>query len=61
MAIAEQRWSRVPAALSVAGLAVWLAGGCITIGTDKPIQINVDVTIHVKKDLDSFFGDIDKK
>ena len=42
-------------------LVLWLVGGCITVGTDKPIQINVDVTLHVQKDLDSFFGDIDKK
>ncbi len=54
-------WKRIPAGLAVAGLALFLAGGCITVRTDKPIQINVDVTIHVKKDLDNFFGDIDKK
>lgn len=54
-------WRRIPAGVAVAGVALVLTGGCITISTDKPIQINVDVTIHVKKDLDSFFGDIDKK
>ena len=45
-----------------AGAVMFLVAGCITIGgSDKPIQINVDVTVHVQKDLDNFFGDIDKK
>ncbi|MEI8241630.1 MAG: hypothetical protein WCI17_00010 [bacterium] len=45
-----------------------LAGGCFSgqIKTDnqvevKPIHITIDVNVHVQKDLDSFFGDIDKK
>ncbi len=58
MAKAEQRWSRMLAVLVVAGLAGWLTGGCLTV---KPIQINVDVTIRIQKELDNFFGDIDKK
>jgi hypothetical protein len=60
VAKAEQRWSRVPAVLVVASLMGWLTGGCLTIKTE-PIQINVDVTIRIQKELDNFFGDIDKK
>jgi hypothetical protein len=48
--------------------AGFLAGGCFSgqIRTDnqvevKPIHITIDVNVHVQKDLDSFFGDIDKK
>ncbi len=45
-----------------------LVGGCFSgnIKTDnqvevKPIHITIDVNVHVQKDLDNFFGDIDKK
>ena len=45
-----------------------LTGGCFSgsIKTDnqvevKPIHITIDVNVHVQKDLDNFFGDIDKK
>ena len=55
-------------ASAVGGLAVCLAGGCFSgkIKTDnqvevKPIHITIDVNVHVQKDLDTFFGDIDKK
>lgn len=55
---ARVNWAR----LMAAGAVMFLVAGCITIGgSDKPIQINVDVTVHVQKDLDNFFGDIDKK
>jgi len=49
-------------------LAANLTGGCFSghVTTDntvevKPIHITIDVNVHVQKDLDNFFGDIDKK
>lgn len=55
-------------------LAAGLAGGCFsghmttenTVKTEntvevKPIRITIDVNVHVQKDLDNFFGDIDRK
>lgn len=49
-------------------LAANLAGGCFSghVTTEntvevKPIHITIDVNVHVQKDLDNFFGDIDKK
>lgn len=43
-----------------------LSGGCFSgkVKTEseiKPIHITVDVNVHVQKELDNFFGDIDKK
>ena len=46
------------------GLPLGLTGGCLNVKTEseiKPIHITVDVNVHVQKDLDNFFGDIDKK
>ncbi len=41
------------------------AGGCLHVKTDpievKPIHITVDVNVRVQKELDDFFGDLDKK
>lgn len=38
--------------------------GCLHVKTEpievKPIQVTVDVRIHVEKDLDSFFGSLDQ-
>lgn len=49
-------------------LSALLAGGCFSgrIQTDnqvevKPIHITIDVNVRVKKDLDNFFSDVDKK
>ena len=55
-----RRWLRqaaLGAALALAGAGAW---GCIHVKSD-PIHITVDVNVHVQKDLDNFFGDIDKK
>lgn len=56
------------AAAAILGVAAWLTGGCFSgrIQTDnqvevKPIHITIDVNVRVQKDLDNFFGDIDKK
>jgi hypothetical protein len=39
--------------------------GCLHVKTDpievKPIHITVDVNVKVDKELDEFFGDLDKK
>jgi len=50
-----------PALLAGPALAVALGGGsgCIRVKTD-PIHITMDVNLRVQKDLDNFFGDIDK-
>jgi len=43
--------------LAAAGLA-----GCLRTTVEvKPIQVTVDVNVHVDKALDDFFGDLDKK
>lgn len=64
---AWQRWgtAAIAAAWCLAGS---LAGGCFRghVTTEntvevKPIHITIDVNVHVQKDLDNFFGDIDKK
>ncbi|OGV66373.1 MAG: hypothetical protein A3K19_06240 [Lentisphaerae bacterium RIFOXYB12_FULL_65_16] len=48
------------AMLMVAGLSP----GCIKVKTDpvevKPIHITIDVNVRVAKELDNFFGDLDK-
>ena len=66
------KWSRRFMGMLALGVAwclpVGLVGGCFSghVTTDnqvdvKPIHITIDVNVHVQKDLDSFFGDIDKK
>lgn len=47
-------------------LALALAsGGCVHVKTDpievKPIHITMDVNVKVDKELDDFFGELDKK
>ena len=41
------------------------AGGCVTVKTEpievKPIHITVDVNVKVDRELDDFFGEIDRK
>jgi hypothetical protein len=42
-----------------------LCAGCVHVRTDpievKPIHITMDVNVKVDRELDSFFGDLDKK
>ena len=61
----KRRWLAVLAAgLAALALPLGLTGGCLNVKTEseiKPIHITMDVNIHVQKDLDNFFGDIDKK
>ena len=40
-----------------------LLGGCISVELKKPIEIHavVDVNVKVDRELDQFFGDLDKK
>lgn len=48
--------------LAAAPVLAWaLAGGagCIRVKTE-PIHITMDVNLRVQRDLDSFFGDLDK-
>jgi len=48
--------------LFLAGMAVAL-GGCFTIRTEhkiEPIHMTVDVYLRVDRELDSFFGDLDR-
>jgi len=58
---------RIRLALAVAAGAVALLGaaGCVSVKTApievKPIHITVDVNVKVDKELDDFFGDVDKK
>lgn len=48
---------------------LWLsalsAAGCVRVTTApievKPIHVTVDVNVKVNKDLDDYFGDVDKK
>jgi hypothetical protein len=51
-------------ALLAVVLAVGLGPGCIRIKTEpvevKPIHIVIDVNVRVAKELDNFFGDLDK-
>lgn len=37
--------------------------GCITVKIEptKPIEVRVDVNVKADKELDDFFGDLDKK
>ena len=58
------RWLSTVAVGGALALPAGLAGGCFTVKTEseiKPIHITVDVNLRVQKDLDNFFGDIDKK
>ncbi|MFZ4394959.1 MAG: hypothetical protein ACOYOU_04955 [Kiritimatiellia bacterium] len=64
----ERSLTKWAAASALLCLASGLAGGCFSgrIQTDnqvevKPIHITIDVNVHVQKDLDNFFGEIDKK
>ena len=64
----EGSLTKITVAFALLGLVAWLAGGCFSgrIQTDnqvevKPIHITIDVNVRVQKDLDNFFGDIDKK
>jgi len=66
----KQAWCRCGVLVpGVAGcLLAAVAGGCFhgQVKTDsqvevKPIHITIDVNVHVQKDLDSFFEEIDRK
>ncbi|MEI6211408.1 MAG: hypothetical protein WCR06_07255 [bacterium] len=63
----ERRLTKWATASALLCLAAGLAGGCSgSIRTDnqvevKPIHITIDVNVRVQKDLDNFFGEIDKK
>ena len=59
-----KRWWMALALGAGLGLPAGLTGGCFSVKTEseiKPIHITLDVNVHVQKDLDNFFGDIDKK
>ena len=62
---AKRKWlAGLAHGLAVLALPLGLAGGCLSVKTEseiKPIHITVDVNVRVQKDLDNFFGDIDRK
>ncbi len=48
------------------GLGFLAASGCASLKTEsvlevKPIHITVDVNVKIARELDDFFGDLDRK
>lgn len=42
---------------------IFLAGGCIKIKHEmkvEPIHVTVEITVKIDRELENFFGDIDK-
>ena len=54
-----------PLLLSCTAAVLLGSSGCLHVRTDpievKPIHITVDVNVKVEKELDDFFGDLDRK
>lgn len=56
---------KCPPRLIAAPLFLLALSGCVNVTTApievKPIHITVDVNIKIEKELEDFFGDLDKK
>lgn len=54
-----------PAAILMLGGLPWLGVGCVNVRTApirvEPVHITVDVNLRVARELDGFFGDLDRR